>query len=76
MLIQNEFLKPQRLEKGDFLSPIGGQFGPLVSDSQACRERGHRTAMAGVQSLLSEAHALRRYSDASERQRRQLLGEL
>jgi len=26
--------------------------------------------------LLSEAHALRRYSDASERQRRQLLGEL
>src|ERR1035437_9781936 len=26
--------------------------------------------------LLSEAHALRRYSDASERQRRELLGEL
>ena len=26
--------------------------------------------------LLSEAHALRRYSDASERQRRQLLGEI
>jgi len=25
--------------------------------------------------LLSEAHALRRYSDASERQRRELLGE-
>jgi CIC family chloride channel protein len=26
--------------------------------------------------LLSESHALRRYSDASERQRRELLGEL
>jgi len=26
--------------------------------------------------LLSEAHALRRYSDASERQRRELLGDL
>jgi CIC family chloride channel protein len=26
--------------------------------------------------LLSEAHALRRYSDASERQRRELLGEI
>lgn len=29
-----------------------------------------------VMGLLSEAHALRRYSDASERQRRALLGEL
>ncbi len=29
-----------------------------------------------VVGLLSEAHALRRYSDASERQRRELLGEL
>jgi len=29
-----------------------------------------------VLGLLSEAHALRRYSDASERQRRELLGEL
>jgi chloride channel protein, CIC family len=29
-----------------------------------------------VTGLLSEAHALRRYSDASERQRRELLGEL
>jgi len=29
-----------------------------------------------VMGLLSEAHALRRYSDASERQRRELLGEL
>jgi CIC family chloride channel protein len=28
-----------------------------------------------VSGLLSEAHALRRYSDASERQRRELLGE-
>jgi hypothetical protein len=26
--------------------------------------------------LLSEAHALRRYSEASERQRRELLGEI
>jgi CIC family chloride channel protein len=26
--------------------------------------------------LLSESHALRRYSDASERQRRELLGEI
>ena len=26
--------------------------------------------------LLSEAHTLRRYSDASERQRRELLGEI
>jgi CIC family chloride channel protein len=29
-----------------------------------------------VVGLLSEAHTLRRYSDASERQRRELLGEL
>ena len=29
-----------------------------------------------VISLLSEAHALRRYSNASERQRRELLGEI
>lgn len=29
-----------------------------------------------VSGLLSEAHALRRYSDASERQRRELLGEI
>ena len=29
-----------------------------------------------VTGMLSEAHALRRYSDASERQRRELLGEL
>ena len=29
-----------------------------------------------VTGLLSETHALRRYSDASERQRRQLFGEL
>jgi hypothetical protein len=28
-----------------------------------------------VTGQLSEAHALRRYSDASERQRRELLGE-
>jgi CIC family chloride channel protein len=29
-----------------------------------------------VMGMLTEAHALRRYSDASERQRRELLGEL
>ena len=29
-----------------------------------------------VTGLLTEAHALRRYSDASERQRRELLGEV
>ena len=29
-----------------------------------------------VMGLLSEAHTLRRYSEASERQRRELLGEL
>ena len=34
-----------------------------------------RRAPAAI-GLLTEAHALRRYSDASERQRRELLGEL
>ena len=29
-----------------------------------------------VMGLFSEAHALRRFSDASERQRRELLGEV
>jgi CIC family chloride channel protein len=29
-----------------------------------------------VMGLLTEAHALRRYSEASERQRRELLGEM
>jgi CIC family chloride channel protein len=29
-----------------------------------------------VMGLLTEAHALRRYSEASERQRRELLGEI
>jgi CIC family chloride channel protein len=29
-----------------------------------------------VLGLLSEAHTLRRFSDASERQRRELLGEM
>jgi CIC family chloride channel protein len=38
-----------------------------VVDSQERRQ---------VTGLLSEAHALRRYSDASERQRRELLGEI
>jgi CIC family chloride channel protein len=50
----------------------------------AAFERFEAEALAVVDSaehrqvigLLSEAHALRRYSDASERQRRQLLGEI
>jgi CIC family chloride channel protein len=36
-------------------------------------DSGERRQVVG---LLSEAHALRRYSDASERQRRELLGEI
>jgi CIC family chloride channel protein len=36
-------------------------------------DSGERRQVVG---LLTEAHALRRYSDASERQRRELLGEI
>ena len=41
-------------------------------ESAQVREAAERRAAA----LLTEAHALRRYSDASERQRRELLGEV
>ena len=40
--------------------------------AQRCLEVERRQVVG----LLTEAHALRRYSDASERQRRQLIGEL
>jgi CIC family chloride channel protein len=39
---------------------------PVVDGAEHCHVIG----------LLSEAHALRRYSDASERRRRELLGEV
>ena len=42
-------------------------------DALAVVDSAERRQVIG---LLSEAHALRRYSDASERQRRQLLGEI
>ena len=54
----------------------GGDLGlrPLRSGGVAGgRHGGERRQVIG---LLSEAHALRRYSDASERQRRELLGEV
>ncbi len=55
-----------------------------AQEAIAAFERYEAEALAVVDSLerrqvtglLSEAHALRRYSDASERQRRELLGEL
>jgi CIC family chloride channel protein len=55
-----------------------------VQEAIASFERFEAEALAVVDSaehrqvigLLSEAHALRRYSDASERQRRELLGEI
>jgi CIC family chloride channel protein len=55
-----------------------------VQEAVAAFDRFEAEALAVVDSverrqvigLLSEAHALRRYSEASERQRRELLGEL
>jgi chloride channel protein, CIC family len=55
-----------------------------AQEAIATFERFEAEALAVVDSaehrhvigLLSEAHALRRYSDASERHRRQLLGEI
>ncbi len=55
-----------------------------VQEAVSAFDRYEAEALAVVDSLerrqviglLSEAHALRRYSDASERQRRELLGEL
>ena len=46
---------------------------PLRGGSLAVVDSAERRQVIG---LLSEAHALRRYSDASERQRRELLGEI
>ena len=54
-----------------------------AQEAVAAFDRYEAEALAVVDSLerrqviglLSEAHALRRYSDASERQRRELLGE-
>jgi CIC family chloride channel protein len=55
-----------------------------AQEAVAAFDRYEAEALAVVDSLerrqvigqLSEAHALRRYSDASERQRRMLLGEI
>ncbi len=48
-------------------------FDRFESEALAVVDSGERRQVTG---LLTEAHALRRYSDASERQRRELLGEL
>ena len=48
-------------------------FDRFKSEALAVVNSGERRQVTG---LLTEAHALRRYSDASERQRRELLGEL
>ncbi len=48
-------------------------FEKFEAEALAVVDTAERRQVIG---LLSEAHALRRYSDASERQRRELLGEL
>jgi CIC family chloride channel protein len=48
-------------------------FGQFEAEALAVVDTAERRQVIG---LLTEAHALRRYSDASERQRRDLLGEL
>ena len=48
-------------------------FDRFEAEALAVVDSGARRQVTG---LLTEAHALRRYSDASERQRRELLGEL
>lgn len=48
-------------------------FDRFEAEALAVVDSAERRQVVG---LLSEAHALRRYSDASERQRRELLGEL
>jgi CIC family chloride channel protein len=50
-----------------------GAFDRCEAEALAVVDTTERRQVIG---LLSEAHALRRYSDASERQRRQLLGEI
>jgi CIC family chloride channel protein len=48
-------------------------FGKFEAEALAVVDSVERRQVLG---LLSEAHALRRFSDASERQRRELLGEI
>jgi CIC family chloride channel protein len=48
-------------------------FGKFEAEALAVVDSGERRQVLG---LLSEAHTLRRFSDASERQRRELLGEI
>jgi CIC family chloride channel protein len=48
-------------------------FGKFETESMAVVDSIERRQVVG---LLSEAHTLRRFADASERQRRELLGEL
>lgn len=48
-------------------------FGKFEAEALAVVDSVERRQVLG---LLSEAHALRRFSDASERQRRELLGEM
>jgi CIC family chloride channel protein len=48
-------------------------FGNFEAEALAVVESAERRQVLG---LLSEAHTLRRFSDASERQRRELLGEI
>ena len=48
-------------------------FDKFEAEALAVVDTAERRQVIG---LLTEAHALRRYSDASERQRRELLGEL
>jgi CIC family chloride channel protein len=48
-------------------------FGKFEAEALAVVDSAERRQVLG---LLSEAHALRRFSDASERQRRELLGEI
>jgi CIC family chloride channel protein len=48
-------------------------FGKYEAEALAVVDSAGRRQVIG---LLSEAHALRRFSDASERQRRELLGEM
>lgn len=50
-----------------------GAFDRCEAEALAVVDATERRQVIG---LLSEAHALRRYSDASERQRRQLVGEI
>jgi CIC family chloride channel protein len=48
-------------------------FGKFEAEALAVVDSIERRQVIG---LLSEAHTLRRFSDASDRQRRELLGEI